>query len=556
MVRSKGEWSRRPTVRGLPRWLAVLGAGALVLAACNGGDADDVEPDDADEVVDADDAADEGDDTDGADAADADIDEEAVVSVDLTNEPDSIDPLYRNEVDAIRLSQLLYSRLHAWDEESRELVPDLAELPEISDDGMTYTMELRDGVTFHDGTPLTVEDVVYSYETVMDPEAGTIWTGSVADVEEVEALDDTTIEIRLSSPNQYLRTSSIPIIPADTEYVANDTYAQDANGTGPFQLESYQPGELIELRRYDDYHGEVPRYGGIEFRFISENASRLARLANNETDIVTNLPAEQLELAEDQGANAAIVEDNVSRLFLWPSTNEDRPTSDVNFRLALSWAVDRGAIIDQVYGGAARPNATYLAFGSQYHDEEYGLHFGEEPDLELAQEYLEEAGGAPDRPLEMIVANVPHLIDSATVVQASLEALGLETRMEVMELAGLVPRLLDGSHDFAIYSMPTTTTVGFAPDYPYAGLLCGTPSNLNQFCDPEMDEVLQTAIEAPPEEAEEAWRGFQAYDVETQGQIQLVVSQYTEAWSDRLVDYEPSSLAWLGQLPSAAVQAE
>ena len=528
----------------------VMVAAGLLLAACNGGEATDDadEADDPDVEVEDDDAAD-GDGDDG-DAAATTGEVPADLVVDVLNEPDSLDPLYRNTPESQVYYRNVYSGLLAWEEDG-SLVPDLAvDLPEVSDDRLTYTVELRDDVTFHDGTPMTAEDVVFTFEQVADPENGSVWASGMIFLDSVEQMDDTTVEFQLTQPFTYFdtRLAMVPIVSADEGYAPNDTYGTSANGTGPYQLAAFNQGEAIELERFEDYHGELLPMETITLQLVPENASRISRLTNGDSHIVPNLPADQIALVEDRGHNAATVEDNINRLFFYTSHADDRPTSDAAFRLAIAHAINREQVIDQVFDGAGEPNSTYLAPGTQFRDDELGTSFGATPDLDQAGAYLDEAGGAPDRPLEMVVTNQPDLIDAATVLQANLAELGLEARIEVAEVAAFFPRLVEGDYDLLLFASPVSSAVGFAPDYPYGGLHSTSPSNFNSFEDPQMDELLEEAITVPLEEAEEAWHAVQEHDLETQGQIQIIGTQYSEAWHADLEGYEPSSLLWLNNL--------
>lgn len=475
--------------------------------------------------------------------------------IDVGAEPDSLDPMYRNTPEALRFHRLAYSALLAWNED-QTLAPDLAaELPEISDDRMTYTIKLREGLKFHDGTDLTADDVVFTYTEAADPENGTVYLSALAYMESIKALDDLTVELKLTEPYAYMSTrlAMIPIISSETPYQVNDTYAQTANGSGPFQLERVSRGDSIVLSRFEDYHGKRPAFDTVTLKVVPEPASRVARLTNGESHITPNIPTDQVELIRSRGHNAKTVEGNISRLYFYPSMKKGQPTANTDFRLALAWAIDRGAIVEQVYDGAARPNSTYLAYGMMYHDEQLGLTFGDEPNLDKAREHLAKSGVELDRKLSIIAFNSPDLVSAATIVQANLKELGIEATVEAQDVAAFYPKLVSGDYDLIMFSSPVTASSGFAPDYVYGGLHSASANNFNQFADEEMDQLLHAAIVAETEEEQAAaWRAIQERDLETQGVIQIVVSQTSEAWSKDLKNYEPSSLVWLNTLLDAS----
>lgn len=471
--------------------------------------------------------------------------------VDAPAEPDSLDPFYRNTPEAQRYYRLVYSSVLMWNEDG-SLAPDLAaELPAVSDGGLVYTIKLREGVTFHDGTQLDAKDVVFSYETVMNPENGSSWLSSLPFVKSVKAIDDHTVVIEQAKPYAYLssRLAMIPIISDETPYKPNDTYAVTGNGSGPYKLDSLKRGDAITLVRNEDFYGKPYKFKTITLKVVPEEAARVARLTNGDSHIAPQLPAEQVALVKKRGANAETIANNTGRLFLYVSMNKDRPTSNIDFRLAIANAIDRGKIVEQVYQGAARANSTDLTYGVQYHDEALGMTFGDSPDLEKAKKHLADSGVELHRDLRIIAFNAPKIVSAMTVLQANLKALGINSTIDVLDIAGLYPDLVAGTYDIIAYESPTSTSSGFAPDYVYGGLRSGSANNYNKFSDPELDRLLDVALVAQSDSDQEAaWKAVQQRDVETQGNIQVVISQTSEGWSKDLVGYRPSALNWLNTL--------
>lgn len=468
--------------------------------------------------------------------------------VDERAEPDSLDPFYRDTPVAQDYYRLVYSSVLKWHEDG-SLAPDLAaELPTVTDGGLTWTIKLRSGMTFHDGTPLTAKDVVYTYQTVADPEQGSSWLSAVSLVKSVEAVDDTTVVLKLSEPYAYMgsRLAMIPIMSSKTPYKSNDTYATSENGSGPYTLKSQKRGDSIELARYDGYYGDKAPFETITFKIVPEDAARIANLINGDAHILPDIPANQVDLIKKRGENAEVVQKNATRLFLYPSLKADRPTSDVNFRLAIAYAVNRQQIIDQVYDGAGRPNSTYLTYGSLYHDEQLGTFFGSTPNIEKAKEYLAKSGYDTSRKFSIIANNEPSVVSAMTILQANLKAIGITATVTAQDVAGFYPALVSGDYDVIAWSSPASTSSGFAPDYVFGGLYSKSANNYAKFNDPKMDELLSTA-EVAQTEAEQAaaWKAVQEYDLQTQGNIQLVISQTAQAWSKKLVGYSPSALTWL-----------
>lgn len=425
----------------------------------------------------------------------------------------------------------------------------------MSEDRLTWRITLREGVTFHDGTPLTAEDVVYTYEQAANPENGAVWAASLNFMESIEAEGDHEVVIRLSEPYTYFDgiLAVVPIISSEREYAPNETYATTENGSGPFKLESLNRGTSIELVRYDDYFGAPSPYERISLKLVPETASRVAMLTDGTADIVPDLPPEQAKLVEERGAAVSDARALGSRMFLYPSMHPDRPTSDADFRLALAAAIDRQVIVDQVYAGGGEPNSTYVTTGSAFADEELADHFGDRADLETAKRHLENSGVTLDRPLELIVWNRSDLVKAAPILQQNFEALGFDVKVEVQEVAGFYPALVSGEYDLILFTSSMGISSGFNPDGVYGGLYSTAPNNFNKFANSEMDVLLDAAMVAPKgPEAMDAWRAVSELDVQTQGQIQILVSASLEAYNPELEGYEPAALPWLtGLLPSS-----
>lgn len=500
-------------------------AAASMLAACGGGGGGGTNDNDSDEVT------------------------VTSLRVDVQSQPSTLDPIALNDTPAQRVYRLVYDALYDWDEQTTEVAPKLAAaLPEANDDRTAYTVTLRDDVTWHDGSPFTADDVVFTYEQVRTEANASVWNSAISALDSVTKVDETTVEFALNKPYTYFpeKLAMVPVISKSHGYEPNGNLAREMMGTGPFVFEEWAEGERITLARNDDYYGVKPGLEGVEFHIVPEDATRVANLRNGTANIVPELPPNLVDTVEKGGANADVVAENVTRVYLYGNLQEGKPTADVAVRQAIAQAIDRKSIIDTVYNGAARSASTYLSYGSRYHDEELGLFYGDGGDTAAAETLLAQAENAPTGKLNFVVNNLPALVDTATIIQRGLSAAGIEVEIEPLDFSALVPRLVDQEYDLLLTTAPVSVTAGFAPDYPAIGLHTGSVPNWNKFSDPKMDKLLDAAQQAEPGEAsEQAWRAVQEYDLESLGQIQLVSAQYTEGYSDGLGDYQPSKLAWL-----------
>lgn len=477
------------------------------------------------------------------------------VRIDVTGDPSSLDPLRFNATDNQRIYRLITNQLLTY-KDDRSFDTDLAaSLPTVSADGLTYTFKLKTGVKWHDGQPFDSADVKFSYEAVLNPQNASVWRSGWLFVDSVEAPDPTTVVVRLRSPftpapHLFALT---PIISSKIQpYQQNQTYATSLIGTGPYKFVEWQRGTQVVLERNPEYFVQGrPYINRVIFRTVPDNAARVTNIANNTSQIMPFPPLNQLDLLRSRGVNVGVLQDSTVRVFMYPSFASGRPTNDPNLRLALLWAIDRQAIIEQVFAGTAVPASTYLSSGSQYFDERLGMTFGSRPDLTRARDYLQRANYPAGRELLLIYINQPDLADIATILQANFRALGLNTRLSPIDLAAVLATLQSGEYDLLLLSASAQVSSGYSPHYVYLGYLTGGVSNFNQYSDPQMDDLLRRAVAAPPDQAAAAWRAVQERDLQNPGQLQVVTARYVEAYGRSLQNYQPSALAYQKGLVNA-----
>src|SRR5690625_1304963 len=204
-------------------------------------------------------------------------------------EPDCLDPHYGGNYPQGLISTQYLETLFTKNEDG-ETVPWLAETSEVSDDGLTHTITLTEGITFHDGTPLTSEAIKANIEHLQDPDTASS-TGflAVEKVEEVEIVDELTADLHLSAPDNALEESLSMHWTAIQSPEALEREVQEncdsPVGTGPFKVESWDREQQINLVRYEDYVSPVDTDGddvayldGITWRMIPEAATRYAAL--------------------------------------------------------------------------------------------------------------------------------------------------------------------------------------------------------------------------------------------------------------------------------------
>ena len=349
-------------------WLVAALVLTLFAAACGSGTTDDGgEP-----AAGEDPAAEGGTElTEGTEAAAGDSSTLVVGSIEV---PGHLDPARVYEKFASDILFNTTNRLVEFTPGSEEIGPGLAESWEISDDGLTYTFTLRDGVVFHDGSELTSEDVKWSLERALNISHPDSATFLISSIESIETPDDHTVVITIAEPNatflSRLNYTVASILPSDSQVYptpdaplseptaeAADEFLNDQEvvGTGPYQLTEYTPGESMTLERFDDYWGEAPAIETVRIQFFEQAAQMRNALAAGEIDLNINEfgPAERASLQEDE--NIEVIESEGGRIRYIVLDVTQEPFTDPAVRQAIATSIDRQRIIDEVFDGKGKP---------------------------------------------------------------------------------------------------------------------------------------------------------------------------------------------------------
>jgi peptide/nickel transport system substrate-binding protein len=312
--------------------------------------------------------------------------------------------------------------------------PFLAETYEYVDP-TTLHLTIREGVVFHTGDPLTVDDVVFTLQRVSGPDTESDhrpYTGSVA---EVSAVDERTVEITFTEHDATFlgRLTLIPIVP---KAVVEERGAEDFNanpvGTGPYQFVNWERGQRVTYEAFPDYWREQPRIQTLHFRGIPEDSTRMAELQTGTLAIATNVPTQLIpELEESDDIRIETV--NSLRAFFVVLNTHQPPFDDVRVRQAVNYAIDRQLLIDGILDGHARPISQ--PFGPEV--------FGANPELDTyytydpdkARSLLAEAGFEEGTEVNFFGPSGRYLKDVEVIqnVAAQLEEVGFRVNQNVME---------------------------------------------------------------------------------------------------------------------------
>ena len=348
-------------------------------------------------------------------------------------------------------SNLTYDNLtEPWYDGS--IVNRLAEEWSANDDMSVYTINVRDGVTFHDGSPLTSADVKFSFDRILDEETASPLLGEIDYISEITAPDDDTVVFTLKGSNvnlpRDLSDYHARIVPNGITQEKLQSSSTDF-GTGPYTLGDHNPAERTVMNKYEDYWVEgKPFYDQIIFYYMPEEATRIEAIKSGAVDSVGSFSLAQIEGLNSHNSITVTGADSATIRNLVMDTRGEReeldengdPTgniipasifSDKNARKAIQYAIDRDFV---------RKAVTY-GFGSNANDHPIGtvdaMYWDGQPvinqDIELARSYLTAAGYSEANPLsfELDASDFNQMLEMALAVEQSVEATGLPIEIEV-----------------------------------------------------------------------------------------------------------------------------
>ena len=428
----------------------------------------------------------------------------------------SMDPHYHTLTPNASAHGHIYDRLIDIDAAGR-MIPSLALSWKLRDD-RTWEFKLRDA-KFHDGTPFTAEDVVYTLGRVPrvknSPASFQIYTRAVT---ATEVVDPHTILLKTATPYPLLPTDMIQVFmiphglgadPATEDFNSG----RNAIGTGPFRFVSYQPGNRIMMDRNDAYWGTKPHWEHVDYRIISNDAARTASLLAGDVGIIEFVPpADLAKLRQEPKVTLSEVVSNRS-IYLWldhahdgPSlfvfgpngeTLTKNPLKDLRVRQALSLALNRAGIVERVMEGAALPTKQYLPPGNSNHVKELT------PDPyqpDKAKALLAEAGFPTGFRITLHGPNDRYVNDSKIVqaVAQMWQRIGVQTTVETMPWSSYATRA--GKQEFSAFLLGWGVNSGEGTNPLRAQIATWNPekglgtANRGRYSNPAVDALLDKAM--------------------------------------------------------------
>lgn len=350
------------------------------------------------------------------------------ITIGIPQDLDSLVPSLSQGAGTQEILFNIYEGLYKPDSEGN-LVPAVASDYTMSEDGLVYTFTLRDGIQFHNGNPVTVEDVKYSIETCAGLNGGEPVISAFSNIESVETPDESTVVITLkessSSFMAILATVEAAIVPADvTDLQTNPV------GTGPYKFVSRSLQENVVLERFDEYWGEKAHIKDITLKVLADSDSIVMNLEGGAVDLVARVSTAQ---AAELGDDFEVLEGTMNLVQAMYLNNAVEPFDNEKVRQALCYAVNKQEILDFVSEGKGTPvgSSMFPAFGKYYMEELGDLYT---TDIEKAKELLADAGYPDGFSFTMKVpSNYQQHVDTAQVVAEQLKQIGVTANIELIE---------------------------------------------------------------------------------------------------------------------------
>ena len=492
-MESKSAFSRRQFMELLG--VSAAGFGLVSMAGCGGGD--DAKKDE------------------GADAPAAGGTADTI-TYSLTADPRAVDPAYFDDGESAVVSCNMYEGLYQYGKTDAKVSPCLAkDLPEISDDGLVYTIKLNEGIKFHDGTDFNAEAVKASIERQLEPNRNSDmpYASFVFGEEEagngvasVEAVDDYTVKITMraaSAPfvkNLAMALASPIVAPSAIEAATDGQAITNPVGTGPYKFVDWTKGASVTLVANEDYWGEAPKTKNLVFKIIAEGNTRLTSLINGECDIISSVDPASADQIVDNGFEL-FSEDGMTINYMAFNTETGKCT-DQEVRKAVAQAINVEEMVKSIYGDYATvANSVMPTWMAPYTKDVKQTAY----DPEAAKKTLADKGITSLQCITYTTArpyNQKGGSDLANMIQGYLSAVGVELSITQYDWTTYKTKVQTDPYDICFYGW---TGDNGDPDN-FMNLLADTNWSMNvaHFQDDEYKALIAEGLKTPDGDARDA----------------------------------------------------
>ncbi|MEC5425416.1 glutathione ABC transporter substrate-binding protein [Virgibacillus sp. C22-A2] len=448
----------------------------------------------------------EPDDSDGATASNEDSGEGEGQGGDLViatlSDAVTLDPAASNDTPSSDIQINIFETLVTQDE-NMEVQPGLAKSWKIVDD-LTWEFELREGVTFHDGTEFNAEVVKANIERTLDPEIAAPTSFMYDMITDIKVIDEHTVQFTTEFPFAPLpaHLAHPGGLMISSEQIEEDYEAmkdgeepgsiinEHPQGTGAFKFEEWESGQYVKLVKNEDYWDESALLDSVTFKVVPEDLTRFAELETGDSHISN--PLSPSDVAQVEARDGMTVQRQESSSLSYVGFNMSKePFDDERVRQAISMAINKDQIIDGIYDGIGNPANGPLAPGIFGYDENIS---GLEYDQEEAKSLLADAGYEDGFSATLWTNDNRERIDTATNVQAQLAEIGIDLEIEILEWGAMLEQTANGAHEMFVFGWTTVTGDADNGMYPlFHSDNLGSAGNRTFTENEQLDELLSGA---------------------------------------------------------------
>lgn len=341
----------------------------------------------------------------------------------------TIDPHNGSTTTAQGIQDAMYERLYEIGEDY-EMHPGLATDYELSDDGLEYTFELREGVQFTDGAEFNAEAVKINFDRILDSKGSLSAYRGIETVEKVEVLDNDKIKLTLSNPNNQFLFQLNQVRIASPKALNDGVDLNEVSaGTGPFELEEWNHGDSLVLKKNEGYwDSEYPKVDQIVYKPVPEDGSRVAMLKAGDADLAYPLPEKDIDSLKKK--DGIVVEvDEATRVRYTTLNTTKKYLDDKKIRQAMNYAIDKEQFAKVVKNGFAEPLDSILPHANVFHSSQHPYEY----DLDKAKELMKEAGVEDGFTVEIWGDDSSENNRSMQFIQQQLKEINIDVEIQQFE---------------------------------------------------------------------------------------------------------------------------
>ena len=410
-------------------------------------------------------------------------DKDSIVIATMGETP-SLSPTEHNAVAGSYMNLLTYNTLFSSDMDMQPQ-PDLAESYENVDES-TWHFKIREGVKFHNGDTMTVDDVVASLQWAQGFAEVNLYNKNFVSISKV---DDSTVEIKTDGPDAMVLSNLChhgnAIVPKKLIDEGHD-FNEDPVGSGPYKLVEWKRGDSLTFEAFDDYFLGAPKIKNMTWKIIPEGSSRTIALEAGEVDFVVEVEAMDGDRLKEN-SDLTVIEYNSTNV-TWLMLNNEKPGLDNEaVRHAINTAIDKDSVVTVAYNGMATPAVSQMPMNFEGATEENADTY----DVEKAKEWLDQSGVDPASVKFSIICSDDTKKRAAEVIQANLKEIGINCEIESMDLATYLSATAEGDYTAAIGGYTSSDLLSYVVGVYHSSSI--NASNKTRLNNPEVDALIDQA---------------------------------------------------------------